>query len=283
MIAPIVPYTIRGAIWYQGESNASQARLYRKLFPTMILSWRRAWGDEFPFLFVQLANYNARKRPPTGQPEDSQWAELREAQAMTLELPRTGMAVAIDIGEAERHSPEEQTGSRAPPRARRGSDGVLPRPGILRPALRRRAGRGRQGAAQLPPRRRAEGADGGKLKGFAIAGADKKFVWADAEIEGDHIVVSSPEVAEPVAVALRVGGQSRVQSRQRHRPPRLALPHRRLAAALTDAAVRQHARSARRRKRHGRTPPRRAWSSRRTRRRRSSPPRVRRSRKPAAT
>ena len=100
MIAPLLPYTIQGAIWYQGESNASQAKLYQTLFPAMILSWRQRWGAEFPFLFVQLANFNARGVPPTGQPEDSKWAELREAQLLTLQLPRTGMAVAIDIGEA---------------------------------------------------------------------------------------------------------------------------------------------------------------------------------------
>ncbi|RYD77669.1 MAG: hypothetical protein EOP84_15255, partial [Verrucomicrobiaceae bacterium] len=78
MIAPLLPYTIRGAIWYQGESNSGNARLYRKLFPTMITSWRQRWNvGEFPFLYVQLANYNAG-RPPTGQPEESNWAELRE-------------------------------------------------------------------------------------------------------------------------------------------------------------------------------------------------------------
>src|SRR5260221_2655864 len=108
MIARLTPFTIRGAIWYQGESNAGNARLYRKLFPTMILSWRRAWSSEFPFLFVQLANYNAKHQPATGQPEESNWAELREAQAMTLDLAHTGMAVAIDVGDGENIHPKNK-------------------------------------------------------------------------------------------------------------------------------------------------------------------------------
>ncbi len=199
MIAPILPYTIRGAIWYQGESNAGQARLYRKLFPTMILSWRRAWSADFPFLFVQLANFNARKLPATDQPTDSQWAELREAQAMTLDLPRTGMAVAIDIGEANDIHPKnkQEVGRRLALAAEatvyyRDQEysgplfaGAQVEDGRLRLSFRHSTG--------LKPK------DGGKLKGFAIAGADRKFVWADAEIDGDHIVVSSPQVAEPVA------------------------------------------------------------------------------------
>jgi sialate O-acetylesterase len=106
MVEPVLPYTIQGTIWYQGESNANneeEATRYRALFPTMILSWRNAWSKagllgsdnpEFPFLFVQLANF--RQRYP--DPVDSSWARLREAQLMTLELPHTGMAVTIDIG-----------------------------------------------------------------------------------------------------------------------------------------------------------------------------------------
>ncbi len=200
MIAPLTPYTIRGAIWYQGESNASQARLYRKLFPTMILSWRRAWNAEFPFLFVQLANFNAKHQPPTGQPEESSWAELREAQAMTLEIPRTGMAVAIDIGEAENIHPKDK-----PEVGRRlgliAEATVYYRDqefsGPLFSSSQAEDGRMRLSF------RNAQGmkaSDGGKLKGFAIAGEDKKFVWADAEIDGDHVIVSSPDVKEPVAV-----------------------------------------------------------------------------------
>jgi sialate O-acetylesterase len=200
MIAPLTPYTIRGAIWYQGESNASQARLYRKLFPTMILSWRRAWNAEFPFLFVQLANYNAKRQPPTGQPEESTWAELREAQTMTLDLPRTGMAVTIDIGESADIHPanKQEVGRRLAliaeatvyyrdqPFAGPFFSGAQIEDGRMRLNFRNSQG--------------MKASDGGKLKGFAIAGEDKKFVWADATIEGDHIIVSSPQVPEPVSV-----------------------------------------------------------------------------------
>src|SRR5690606_16782884 len=94
MILPVLPYGIKGAIWYQGESNAGRAVQYRKLFPHMITQWRQVWNQgDFPFYFVQLANYMERKAEPGG----SAWAELREAQTMTLSLPNSGMAVAIDI------------------------------------------------------------------------------------------------------------------------------------------------------------------------------------------
>jgi len=93
MIAPLIPYAIQGAIWYQGESNAARAYQYRSLFKDMILDWRKNWGqDDFTFLFVQLANFIQTYAPETA------WAELREAQTMALELPNTGMAVTTDIG-----------------------------------------------------------------------------------------------------------------------------------------------------------------------------------------
>ncbi|MDB6175582.1 MAG: Sialate O-acetylesterase [Chthoniobacteraceae bacterium] len=200
MIAPIEPYTIQGATWYQGESNASRARQYRKLFPTMIQCWRQHWGVEFPFLFVQLANYNARGVEQTGQPEESQWAELREAQLMTLELPHTGMAVAIDVGEGGDIHPKnkQEVGRRL---ALSAEASVYYREvaysGPLLAGSQQEEGKIRLSFSN------AEGmkaSDGGKLKGFAIAGEDKRFVWADVTIEGDHIVVSSPEIANPVAV-----------------------------------------------------------------------------------
>ena len=107
MIHPIIPFAIKGAIWYQGESNAGDAYLYRKLFPAMITNWRTDWGQgDFPFYFVQLANYyknlpNNRpaELPPVDPSEPSHWAELREAQLGTLSLPNTGMAVTMDIGD----------------------------------------------------------------------------------------------------------------------------------------------------------------------------------------
>jgi len=197
MIAPILGYTIRGAIWYQGESNASQAELYKKLFPTMIKSWRQAWKiEDFPFLFVQLANFMPRHEQPT----DSQWPRLREAQLETLELPRTGMAVAIDIGEEKDIHPKnkQDVGLRLALWAEaavyyKDQEYSGPLPGGFQVE---------EGKARLTFRN-GEGmkaADGGKIKGFAIAGEDRKFVWADAEIQGDHIVVSSSEVPKPVAV-----------------------------------------------------------------------------------
>ena len=105
MIAPLIPYGIGGAIWYQGESNAGRAYQYRKLFPAMITNWREDWGQgDFPFLFVQLANFLAVEPEPV----DSAWAELQEAQLMTLALPNTGMAVIIDVGEANDIHPKNK-------------------------------------------------------------------------------------------------------------------------------------------------------------------------------
>lgn len=197
MIAPIVDYSIRGTIWYQGESNSGQPDLYKKLFPTMIKSWRGAFkNEEFPFLFVQLANFMQRH----DQPVDTNWARLREAQLETLDLPHTGMAVTIDIGEEKDIHPrnKQDVGLRLALWAEatvyyRDQEYSGPLPGGFQVE---------EGKARLTFRN-GEGmkaADGGKIKGFAIAGEDKKFVWADAEIQGDHIVVSSPQVASPVAV-----------------------------------------------------------------------------------
>ncbi|HEX8312240.1 MAG TPA: sialate O-acetylesterase [Chthoniobacteraceae bacterium] len=200
MIAPLIPYGIQGVIWYQGESNASQAALYRKLFPTMIMSWRQLWGSELPFLFVQLANFNARNVAPTGQPEESQWAELREAQLMTLELPRTAMAVAIDIGEGgDIHPKNKQDVGR---RLALAAEATVYFQEVESSGPLFSGSQIEEGKVRLSFRH-AEGlkpATGDKLKGFAIAGEDQKFVWADAEIQGDHVVLSSAEVAKPVAV-----------------------------------------------------------------------------------
>jgi sialate O-acetylesterase len=188
-------------IWYQGESNSGTAQLYRKLFPTMITTWRQRWNvGEFPFLFVQLANYNARKVPPTGQPEDSNWAVLREAQKMTLDLKNTGMAVAIDIGEADDIHPKnkQEVGRRL---------GLVAQATVYYKEVEFSgplftSAQEEDGKMRLSFRH-AEGlkaADSGKLKGFAVAGEDRKFVWADAEIQGDHVVLQSPQVPRPVAV-----------------------------------------------------------------------------------
>ena len=106
MVSPLLRYAIRGVLWYQGESNTPDPQLYRKLFPAMIGAWRKAWGEgEFPFLYVQLPGFLARHPQPT----ESRWAELREAQAQSLGMPHTGMAVTIDIGdEHNMHPPDKQ-------------------------------------------------------------------------------------------------------------------------------------------------------------------------------
>ena len=198
MIRPLIPYAVCGAIWYQGESNASQARQYRTLFPLMINSWRRAWNQgAFPFFFVQLANYMLRKEFP----EPSAWAELREAQAATLALPNTGMAVTIDVGEANDIHPrnKQDVGRRLALAALATVYGLkgLVYSGPLYKAMSREKGRIRLRFDHVGGGLVARG---GGLSGFSVAGTDRKFVWADAVIDGDTVVVSSPSVPKPVAV-----------------------------------------------------------------------------------
>lgn len=200
MIAPLVPYTIRGAIWYQGESNAGRAYQYRDLFPTMIRSWWNAWKDgqpDFAFLFVQLANFMDAKE----QPGDSTWAELREAQTMTLEMPNTGMAVIIDIGDAKDIHPKnkQDVGKRLALWALANTYGKnLVYSGPLYTSMAKKGNQIVLSFNHVGGGLVAKGQEG--LKGFSIAGADHKFVWADAKIEGDKVVVSSEQVPDPIAV-----------------------------------------------------------------------------------
>jgi sialate O-acetylesterase len=198
MIAPLIPYAMRGAIWYQGESNASRAYQYRELFPTMIRSWRTNWRQgDFPFLFVQLANFMAIQP----EPGDSAWAELREAQTMTLGLPNTGMAVIIDIGEANDIHPrnKQDVGKRLALWALANSyDQDVVYSGPLYKSMRRDGNSIVLGFYHVDGGLVAHRGD--PLTGFAIAGSDRRFVWADARIVGDTVVVSSDEVPEPVAV-----------------------------------------------------------------------------------
>jgi sialate O-acetylesterase len=300
MIAPLIPYGIAGAIWYQGESNADQAKQYRTLFPTMIRDWRTRWNQgDFPFGFVQLANFQEQQLLPS----DGGWAGLREAQLMTLSLPKTGMASAIDVGESYSIHPtnKQEVGRRlalwalatvygqdgeysgplydsmstegnkirlrfthlggglmAQDNSSRFAAEVLPRPGPLssqfdvlqtaglaadapvvynaQKVLTRREGAqiiasidaklAANNDANLETTQLAEGSDrakvkgalndlrrvlapqiaelktpnGDHLRGFAIAGADGQWIWGDAAIEGDTVVVSSPQVSTPVAV-----------------------------------------------------------------------------------
>jgi len=198
MIAPLVPFGIRGAIWYQGESNAGRAYQYRELFPLMITNWRQDWGlGDFPFLFVQLANYMATQP----EPGESNWAELREAQTMTLQLPNTGMATIIDIGEANDIHPrnKQDVGKRLALWALAktyGRDTVYSGPLYKSMAIQDNKIVLRFDCVGGGLVARGDG----PLQGFAIAGQDRKFVWAQAEIKGNTVVVSSEGVAKPVAV-----------------------------------------------------------------------------------
>ncbi len=197
MIAPLTKFTIRGVIWYQGESNVGRAAEYRRLFPAMITDWRKAWGlGDFPFLFVQLANFLARKP----EPSESAWAELREAQMFALKLPNTGMATAIDIGDANDIHPrnKQEVGRRLALVARAIAYGE---PIVYSgPIYERMQVEGNK--VRLFFRHVGSGlvCKGEKLTGFAITGVDGKFVWAEAAIEGDTVVVWSPQVPQPVAV-----------------------------------------------------------------------------------
>jgi sialate O-acetylesterase len=194
MIAPLTPFPIRGAIWYQGESNTSQERapLYSHLFQTMIRDWRRAWGaGDFPFYFVQLANFK------TGA--NSHWPELREAQRATLALANTGMAVTIDIGNPDDIHPKnkQDVGARLALWARATLYGENIE--YSGPLFRQAA---RDGSALRVWFDHAGGltARGGALTGFEIAGADRKFVTANARIDGSTVVVSGAPVENPVYV-----------------------------------------------------------------------------------
>ncbi len=198
MINPVIPYTIRGTIWYQGESNSGMAYQYRRLFQTMITDWRAEWGQgDFPFLFVQLANYLRQNELPG----DDAWAELREAQAMALELPNTGMAVAIDIGDALDIHPgnKQDVGKRLALNALvKVYEQDIPFSGPMYKSITIKGE-----DVEISFDYVLDGlmtSDGGPLKGFSIAGADGKFVWAKAEIVEDKIIISSPEISEPVAV-----------------------------------------------------------------------------------
>ncbi len=198
MIAPLTSFPIKGAIWYQGESNAPEAYKYRTLFPNMITDWRKAWAQGyFPFYFVQLANFTA----PVAEPGESDWAELREAQHLTLKLPNTGEAVIIDIGDAADIHPrnKQDVGYR-----------------LALNALAKTYGK--QVEYSGPEYQSMKVNDNevilsfthdkglfakskyGYLSGFSIAGDDRKFVWAKACIEGNTVVVYSDKVNRPVAV-----------------------------------------------------------------------------------
>ncbi len=204
MIAPLIPYAIKGAIWYQGEANAGRAWEYRTLFPAMITDWRQAWGQgNFPFLWVQLPNFMAIK----DQPSNSAWAELREAQALTLRLPNTGMACIIEHGEASNIHPKNKrpAGERMALWALARFYGLhMPYCGPTYRSMRIEGNRVRiyfdHVGSRLARRVTTNAPYPTALTGFAIAGKDRKFVWAHAKFDGDTVIVWSEAVRKPVAV-----------------------------------------------------------------------------------
>jgi sialate O-acetylesterase len=201
MIAPLVPFAIEGAIWYQGESNAGRAYQYRKSFPLLITDWRKKWGGEnFPFYFVQLASFDDAKG---NSQKGSKWAELREAQTLTLSaLPNTGMAVASDIGNPTDIHPrnKQDVGKRLALIALKNTYGQ--EMVCSGPVYQRMETAGNQ--VTLSFQNTAGGLHSvgkyGYLTGFEVAGNDQKFHWAKAEIQGDKVILRSDQVANPVAV-----------------------------------------------------------------------------------
>ncbi len=202
MVHPLLPFPVAGFLWYQGESNAGpgEAFEYRKLFANMIRQWRADWGrGDLPFLWVQLANFMA----PVDEPGDSDWAMLRESQSAALALPRTGQAVAIDIGDAADIHPrnKQEVGRRLALAARKvayGEELVFSGPTYRSHEVK--DGRVVIAFDHVGGGLAARGRSDGKLAEFAIAGADGRFVRAEARIDGDRVVVWSEQVAEPAAV-----------------------------------------------------------------------------------
>lgn len=197
MIAPLIPYGIKGVIWYQGENNATRAMQYRSLFPLLINDWRTLWkNSKLPFLFVQLANFRARNPEPVFT---DNWASLREAQTLALHLPNTGMAVAIDIGDAKTIHPtdKQDVGKRLYMAAKHiayHQPGVYSGPIYLSMAIR-------NNTLEISFQHTGSGLHfkGDKLYGFEIAGADRKFYWADGVIAGDKVILHTDQVPHPIA------------------------------------------------------------------------------------
>ena len=207
MIHPLIPFAMRGVIWYQGEHDAARAYQYRELFQAMINDWRVAWGQgDFPFLFVQLANLGAKP----GQPAGGAWAEQREAQAMALRLPRTAMAVTYDAGDPDNIHPRDKVtvGERL---ALAALGTVYGRPvvcsGPVYRSMEIEGGRAVVAFDQLGGGLTARA--GETLQGFAVAGRDQVFKWAEAEIRGGTVVCSHPQIPEPVAVRYAWDGNPR--------------------------------------------------------------------------
>ncbi|MEO9892411.1 sialate O-acetylesterase [Aurantibacter sp.] len=199
MIAPLTNYTIKRVIWYQGEGNSGKPKEYESLFPCLIKNWRNEWNQgDFPFLFVQLANY----KKTTDKPDASNWAMLRDSQRKTLALPNTGMAVAIDIGVAYDVHPmnKKDVGYRLALEAQRVAygDKEVVSSGPLYQSMKIEGDKIVLSFETFGSSLKVKDAD--KLEYFEIAGADRNFVWASAKIKKDKIMVSNSEVKNPVAV-----------------------------------------------------------------------------------
>ena len=198
MIAPLVPFSIRGTLWYQGETNAARAYQYRQSFPLMINDWRKKWNDDFSFYFVQLSTYGGYQNSNQG----SNWAELREAQTMTLSLPKTGMAVITDVGNPNDIHPtnKQDVGHRLAINSLKkdyGQEIVFSSPMYENVAFGANSAtisfKNVGGGLMVKDKF-------GYLKGFEIAGEDKVFHYAKAEIVGDKVVVTHPKNQKPIAV-----------------------------------------------------------------------------------
>jgi sialate O-acetylesterase len=220
VISPLVPYAIDGVLWYQGESNAGRAYEYRIAFPLLIDDWRHQWQrPRLPFFFCQLPNFGPKK----SQPDESEWAELREAQTLALRLPDTGQAVLIDVGEADDAHPRNKlaVGERLARIAlanQYGKSLVFSGPlyrsmAIEGSAIRVRFSHADGGLVAQPlavvydvasrlgqTAPLVRNSPGSQVEGFSICGADRRWVWADARIEGNAVVVGSNRVSKPVAV-----------------------------------------------------------------------------------
>jgi sialate O-acetylesterase len=192
-IAPLIPYAIRGVLWYQGEANSAptKASYYQYQLPLLVTDWRRRWGNELPFAWAQLPNFGGPGRD---------WPTVREAMLKTLKLPKTGMGINIDIGEEKDIHPrnKQDVGKRL---AMWALATVYQRPDV--PASGPLpAGTEFRGHEAIVSFRHTDGglkADG-DVQGFQLAGKDHQWKPATARISGDKVIVSSPEVAEPVAL-----------------------------------------------------------------------------------
>lgn len=198
MIHPVIPFAIKGCLWYQGEQDAGRAYAYRTLLPLMINDWRARWNQgDFPFLIQQLPNWQEVKK----EPEESAWAELREAQLLTSRnVPNCAIAVAIDVGEVNNVHPwnKRDPGQRL---AKVALAKVYGKPiAFSGPMYQSMKVEGSSVRLQFEHAEGLRSSDGGSLKRFAIAGEDHKFVFAEARIDGQDIVVSHPDVPHPIAV-----------------------------------------------------------------------------------